>query len=124
MIITTRTNPHGYRINIWTNSEPYSSATLICITYEIGLSKKYPGADFYYFITSFDDSNFRIPYIGEETNFRQQLRAAHSVSEFIPEGITDHKQWIEEKMKEAFGDDIQITIEEFGVTLPEPKNQD
>lgn len=123
MIITTRTNPQGYTITIWTTDENNNRATLLCITYEIGLSKKHPSADFYYFITTFDDSDYRIPYIGEETNFRQQLRASHSTSEFIPEDVTKHKQWIEEKMKEAFGDNIKVVIEEFGLTLPDPSSQ-
>ena len=119
MLSTKRTNPQGYQISIWTTDRSHYRASLFCITYQIGFGKKYTGADFYYFGTSFDDSNYRIPYVGEETNFRQQLRAGHSISDFIPDEHTDHKGWIEIKMKEAFGNDLKVSIEEFGVTLPE-----
>jgi len=88
-----------------------SRATLICVTYRIDTSGSYYGAEFYELVTSFDNSNFSIPYGG--ATFQEELRVTSTAAAVTPQYRKDIEKWIEIKMKEAYGKDCIVTVEIF-----------
>lgn len=92
------------------NSE--DCATLVCIVYRIGSMERGLVASFRQEVASFGNSQFSIPSERVAT-FQEELRVKTKVYEVVPEDIRDIEKWIEGKMKDAYGNDTIVTIEEL-----------
>ncbi len=105
----TKTDIKAFRVVV-DNRE--NSATLICVTYRIDTEGKYFGSEFYELVTSFDNSQFSIPYDRGAT-FKEELRVTTRGYAVTPEYRKDIEKWIERKMKETYGSDISVTVEDI-----------
>lgn len=104
----TKTDIKAYKIVVDNRTD---RATLICVTYRIDTTGRYFGAEFYELVTTFDNSKFSIPYDRGAT-FQEELRVTARGYAVAPEYRKDIEKWIENKMKEAYGDDLVIFIED------------
>ena len=83
---------------------------LVCVIEKIGLSGNHYGATFYELVTTFDDSTFNIPYDSKQT-FQEELRTTSIAVEIIPEERDMIEKWIEMKIKEGYGKECEVLIE-------------
>ena len=88
-------------------------ATLICVTYKISPSGSYYGAEFYELVTSFDNSNFKIPQGSHTFSFREELRLFSTAASIAPENRKNIENWITTKMKECYSNDSKVLVENF-----------
>ena len=88
-------------------------ATLICVTYRISLSAPHYGAEFYQLVTNFDNSGFKIPYGSHTFTFQEELRIFSTAAGIAPSNRENIEEWITTKMKEAYGLDISVAVEDF-----------
>ena len=90
-----------------------AKALLVCVTYKIGTIGQGYGAEFYELMTSFDNSDFRIPIGSHEFSFKEELRILSTAALVAPEGRKNIETWITEKMKVAYGENSTIEVSEF-----------
>lgn len=88
-------------------------ATLICITYKIGTTGQGYGAEFYELITSFNNSELKIPLGSYSFSFQEELRLFTTAVLIAPEGRKHIENWIIEKMKLAYGEDVKVDVSNF-----------
>lgn len=88
-------------------------ATLICVTYRISLSAPQYGVEFYELVTSFDNSDFNIPYGSHTLTFQEELRIFSTAAAIAPSNREGIEDWITTKMKEAYGKEISVAVEDF-----------
>ena len=105
-----KTDVKAYKVVV-DNKE--SRATLICVTYKIGSSGTHYGAEFYELVTSFDKSDFRIPQVSHTFSFKEELRLFSTAASIAPENRKNIEGWISDKMKECYGNDSKVHVENF-----------
>jgi hypothetical protein len=96
----------AYRIYVKENDK---SAVLLCSTYKIGLSGNDYISEFIVIQSNFE--HFPLPEHFNPLTFREELRIYSSVFTIIPAGIENIETWIQQKLKEAYGDDCKIKID-------------
>ena len=90
-----------------------SRATIVCVTYKIGASGSSYGAEFYVLVSSFDDSDFRIPIGSHSFTFQEEMRLFWNAVLITPDNRRDIEGWITAKMKIAYGEECNIKVEDF-----------
>jgi hypothetical protein len=85
-------------------------ATLICVTYKFSQSDTHYGAEFYVLVSSFDDSSFTIPHGSHSFSFKEELRMFWNATGITPENRSNIESWLVDKMKDAYGDNLKITV--------------
>lgn len=88
-------------------------ATLICVTYKISPSGPHYGAEFYELVTSFDNSAFKIPQGSHTFSFAEELRIFSTAVSIAPENRENIEDWITTKMKDGYGVDSKVHVEDF-----------
>jgi hypothetical protein len=104
----TKTDIKAFKIIV---DDKENRATLICVTYRIDTEGRYFGAEFYELVSSFDNSTFSIPY-DRGASFQEELRVTARGYAVTPEYRKEIEKWIENKMKEAYGNTLKVTIED------------
>lgn len=105
-----KTDVKAYKIVVANTS---STATLICVTYKIGFIGNNYGAEFYELISSFDNSEFRIPDGSHTFSFQEELRIFATSTGIAPENRLNIENWIEDRMKEAYGAECNVQVTDF-----------
>lgn len=105
-----KTDIKAYRVVV---DNKDARATLICVTYRISISQPHYGAEFYQLVSSFDNSSLKIPAGGHTFTFQEELRLFWNAAGIAPTGRENIEDWITTKMKEAYGTDSKVVVEDF-----------
>ncbi len=104
-----KTNSKKYRIQVENSN---GIAGLTCVINSNILSTKHFGAIFHEVITTFDNTSISIP-TNRQATFQEELRYIQEAGAEEQETPNDIEKWIENKMKEAYGDNLIIHVEEI-----------
>ena len=100
-----------YKILV-TSEDNISRSNIICVTYRVGSSGIYYGAEFYQLSSSFKIDLGESP-IGRAFTFKEELHFFGNAVAIAPENRVGIEDWFKKKMKEAFDNNIGISIEEM-----------
>ena len=95
-----------------TLSADQASAFLIVASYFLDHAKRFMGYDFYELATSFEAEDLQIPSSRLPT-FKEELRAFAQASTTSERGRTDEPGFIEKKLREAYGTNAIVTVNEI-----------
>jgi hypothetical protein len=104
-----KNNIKAYKIFI---KKEGSTATILCVTYGIDNIDRYFGAEFYILVNSFDNSSFSIPS-NRTATFQEEVRATGKGFGVAPEYSTGIEDWIQFKIKDAYGNDLDLKFEKL-----------
>ena len=107
-----KTDIKAYKVVV-DNKDSDDRATLICMTYRISASEGHYGAEFYELVSTFDNSKFIIPDGGHTFSFQEGLRLFSTAAGIAPKDRHNIEAWITTKMKEAYGSDSKVIVENF-----------
>jgi len=84
---------------------------IIAVSYFLDHAKKIIAVEYYECISSCNAEQLDIP-VSRQASFKEELRVFKHASSFYDSPRYDHKH-IKEKIKEAYGNEVQINIEEI-----------
>jgi hypothetical protein len=89
-----------------------ASAFLVVASYFLDQAKRFMSYDFYELGTSFGDEVSQIP-VSRPPTFKEELRAFAQASTTSENGRTDDPGFIEKKLREAYGTNAIVTVNEI-----------
>lgn len=103
------TNIKAYKVVAYNK---VNRSTLICVTFRFDSNEQYFG-DFIELVSTFDNSSFKIP-TGRNATFQEELRVNAKAVVEAPKDTWQIENWIEKEMKNVYGADLKVIIEDFG----------
>lgn len=105
----TKTDKKVYRVFV---TDGINRVTLLCSTYRLGSSSHY-ASNFAELVTNFNNDEIKIPKGFHTFSFKEELRLFSEASAIISENNISKEKWIELKMKEAYGENVTVSIEDL-----------
>ncbi len=101
--------PVGYLIRV---SSKEGHSFLLCVAHALDTEGKFLVADFAEFITTYPSRGFNIP-AGRSFTFQEELQTSARTSCLIPVDNENLYAWITDKMKETYGKDLKVEVEQI-----------
>lgn len=100
--------PKFYRVQV---DAGVDRAALICVTYHLDSTAQFSGVEFYELVFT-AHTQFSIPS-SRVASFQEELRALHHAAATFDGNRTNETGFIEQKLKEAYGQTATIHIEQI-----------
>lgn len=100
--------PKFYHVQVESGQD---RAVLICLTYHLDSAGKFSGVEFYEIVFT-THTQFSIPS-SKVATFQEELRALHQAGATFGGDRTNESGFIEQKLKEAYGKNATIHIEQI-----------
>lgn len=104
-------DPKFYRVRV---SIGDFFASHIVLVYNLDEGRKFIGMEFYRLGSSVDDTGISIPS-GRMFSFKEELRILDQASTALEGRRENVKEYIEAKIKEVYGEDVKVLIEQISV---------
>jgi len=101
--------PKFYRVSV--DTAP-GGAGLVCVTYNLDTDRGFVGVEYYELVFSTDQPELSIPSSRQAT-FQEELRILHQAASAYEGARDNDKSHIEDRLKEAYGNQATIHIEEI-----------
>lgn len=91
-------------------------ATILCVTYRLSPNTPHYAAEFFELVRSIKRDRIAIPNGAHTYSFVEEMRINGTGVISTPEHRADIKNWFVVTMKEVYGNDCKVQVENFPIT--------